>query len=209
MQPTIDDLPIWTIDNSQYIVNDKYLRLRVDACTTPAGTKVDTYYVLELSDWVNCIAIDTTGNVIMLRHYRHGLRKYLLEFIGGGIETTDISPEAAARREAKEEAGYNGGTFYHVGTGYPNPANHTNKVHTFLAVGGTINQGQALETGETLVVQKIPFKDVVKQMSTPDAVYPSLYVAALFYAINFIRTSHDPSLARLKDEIIGLLLDNR
>ena len=193
-----DNLQPWTIDSSEYVVNDRYLKLRADSCTTPEGGKVNKYYVLELSDWINCIAIDENDNAIMLRHYRHGLQKYLLEFVGGGIETTDASPEAAARRELEEEAGYTGGTLYHVGTGYPNPANHTNKVHTFLAVGGKIDRTQMLEVGETITVEKIPLEKVISQMTTPNAVYPSLYIAALFYAVNFIRNSTDPAVARLK-----------
>lgn len=197
-----NDQPIWTIDSSEYIVNDRHLRLRADSCTTPAGKRVDNYYVLEMRDWVNCIAIDKHDNVVMLQHYRHGTQKYHLEFIGGGIETSDASPEAAARREAREEAGYDGGVFYHIGTGYPNPANHTNKVHTFLAVGGSTSQEQALEAGETLTVQKIPFKDVVRQMSAPGAVYPCLYTAALFYANNFIKSSQDPRVAHLKQYLV-------
>lgn len=193
-----EEPPIWTIDSSEYIVNDKFLKLRADTCTTPEGDKINGYYVLELNDWVNCLAIDEDDNVIMLRHYRHGVRRYLLEFIAGVIEPTDVSPEAAATRELQEETGYTGGTFYHIGTGYPNPANHTNKVHTFLAIGGKIDHEQTLETGETIIVEKIPFETVIQQMSAPDSVYPCLYVAALFHAMNFIRTSSDPTLQHLK-----------
>ncbi len=190
--------PKWTIDSSKYIVNDRFLKLRVDSCTTPQGGKVGTYYVLELDDWVNCIAIDSDDNVIMLRHYRHGVQKYLMEFIGGGMEKTDTSPEAAAKRELEEETGYTGGSFYHVGTSYPNPANHTNQVHTFLAVGGKISQDQNLEVGETITLEKIPFKTVIEQMSKPGAVYPAIYLVALFHAMNFIRASENPALAHLK-----------
>jgi ADP-ribose pyrophosphatase len=192
------DLPIWTIDSSEYIVNDRFLQLRRDACTTPQGGKVDTYYVLELSDWVNCLAIDEDDNVIMLRLYRHGVQKYLMEFIGGGIETADASPEFAAKRELEEEAGYTGGTLHHVGSSYPNPANHTNQVHTFLAVGGSIDRDQNLEVGETILVEKIPFKTVIDQMSAPDGIYPAVYIAALFHVMNFIRASDEPALGHLK-----------
>lgn len=192
-----DALPIWTIDTSEYVIDDRFLKLRRDSCTTPEGGKVGTYYVLELKDWVNCIAIDENDNVMMLRHYRHGVQKYLMEFIGGGMEEGE-SPEVAAKRELEEETGYTGGSLYHVGTSYPNPANHTNQVHTFLAVGGKISQDQNLEIGETIHVEKIPFKTVIEEMSKPDSVYPALYLAALFHVMNFIRTSDDPALENLK-----------
>lgn len=194
------DLPTWTIDGSEYVVNDRLLKLRRDSCTTPQGGKVGTYYVLELKDWVNCIAIDEDANVMMLRHYRHGVQKYLMEFIGGGMEENE-SPEEAAKREVEEETGYTGGSIFHVGTSYPNPANHTNKVHTYLAVGGTTSQGQNLEVGETITVEKIPLQTVVEEMSKPDSVYPAIYIAALFHAMNFIRASSDPALEHLKKYI--------
>lgn len=191
-------LPIWTIDSSEYIVDDKFLKLRRDSCTTPQGGKVGSYYVLELADWVNCIAIDDNDDVMTLRHYRHGIREYVMEFIGGGVETTDASSEAAARRELEEEAGYTGGTLHYVGTSYPNPANHTNQVHTFLAIGGKIDRGQNLEAGETVLIEKIPFKTVVEQMSALNGIYPAISIAALFHTMSFIRASSDPVVEHLK-----------
>ena len=195
---TSSDLPKWTVNSSKYLVNDKFMKLRVDSCTTPQGGTVDTYYVIEYGDWVNCLAIDTDGNVAMLKHYRHGVRAYLSELVGGGIETTDASPEAAAQRELEEETGYTGGTLYNVGVGYPNPASQTNKVYSFLAVGGNIDREQNLEEGETILVEKISFQTLLEQMRTPGAMYPSMYIATMFYVINFIRMSSDPALQHLK-----------
>jgi hypothetical protein len=34
---TSKDLPMWAIDNSEYIVNDRFLKLRADNRTTPQG----------------------------------------------------------------------------------------------------------------------------------------------------------------------------
>ena len=100
-----------------------------------------------------------------------------MEFIDGAIEPEDASPEAVIRRELEEEAGYTGGTIYNVGIGYPKPANHTNKVYAFLAVGGKIDGEQNLEVGESIVVEKIPFQTVLEYMREPWEVYPSIYIA--------------------------------
>lgn len=198
MNANKEELPIWTIDSSKYVVDDRFLKLRVDSCTTPQGGTVDTYYVIESGDWVNCLAIDIDNNAVMLKHYRHGVRSYLSEFVGGGIEAEDASPEAAARRELEEEAGYIGGTLHHIGVGYPNPASHTNKVHSFLAIGGKVDQEQNLEVGETIHVEKAPFSTLVEQMRAPGSLYPSMFIATMFYAINFIQTSSDPDVQQLK-----------
>lgn len=196
MKRMANDLTIWTIDHSEYIINDRFLKLRADSCTTPQGGKVDRYYVLELNDWVSCIAIEG-DTVIMLRHYRHGVKKYIMEFIGGSMEGNE-TPEVAVKRELEEETGYTGGSLFHVGSSYPNPANHTNQVHTFLAVGGGISQEQNLEVGETIHVEKIPFKTAIEEMSKPDSVYPAIYITALFHAMNFIKSSDAPALRYLK-----------
>lgn len=86
----------------------------------------------------------------------------------------------------------------HDGSSYPNPASHTNQVHTFLAVGGGISQEQNLEVGETIHVEKIPFKTAIEEMSKPDSVYPAIYITALFHAMNFIKSSDAPALRYLK-----------
>lgn len=192
------DLPLWEINDSQYLMDNKFIKVRVDFCTTPEGGKVDAYYVLEYGDWVNCLTIDTDGNAIVLKHYRHAARTYVTELVSGSIDPTDISPEATMRRELEEEAGYTGGTLYGIGTGYPNPATQTNKVHSFLAVGGSITQQQNLEPGETLHVEKMPLKALLNQMNAPGETHQSMHIATLFYAINFIKNSSDPALQDLK-----------
>lgn len=151
-EPTLEK---WQTNNSKYLVNDRWLRLRADSCTTPDGHSIEPYYVFEYSDWVNCFVIDDNNDVLMLKQYRHGANEYLLELVSGGLEGHDASPEEGIRRELEEELGYVGGEMHQLGTSYPNPANHTNKVYSFIAIGGSCKQAQKLEKGENLQTTKI------------------------------------------------------
>jgi len=193
-----NNLQRWTIDTSEYLIEDKHLTLRVDSCTTPGGGHVDKYFVLEYNDWVNCLVIDAENNAIVLRHYRHGAQTYLMELVSGGMEPEDASPEAGIRRELEEELGYTGGELFQVGISYPNPASQTNKVYSFLAVGGNLTKHQNLEPGESLLIEKIPFGKLLEDFSSSNTLHQSLHIATLFFAIAFINRSPAASVQHLK-----------
>jgi len=194
------ELQGWTTNSSEYLINDRWLKLRADSCTTPDGHTVEPFYIFEYSDWANCWVIDDNNDVILINQYRHGAGKYVMEFVGGGIEPEDPTPEAGIRRELEEEIGYVGGEIYQVGTSYPNPASHTNKLHSFLAVGGSCSQKQRLEKGENLHIHKIPVGEFIKSLqdNEPGLIDQSLHLATLFMAQNFIKRSQLPEIKQLK-----------
>lgn len=190
----------WRTTESRYLVRETYIKLRADTCLTPDGGIFEPYYVLEFGDWANCVVIDANGDVVLVRHYRHAVGDYVLELVSGCLETSDASAEDGIRRELEEEAGYVGGEIHPIGVSYANPATHTNKVHSFLAIGGSCVKPQRLEPGELLFVEKIPFADFVRLVSDPaaTAIYQSMHLAAFFLAFNFIRRSSLESLRSLK-----------
>ena len=96
----------WKLLDSEYLFKDAWLTARKDRCITPSGKIVDPYYVLEYNNWVNGVAIAEDGKVIMIRQYRQGYGRTVLEIPGGTMDSTDVSPEAAMRRELLEETGY-------------------------------------------------------------------------------------------------------
>src|SRR6266536_6547249 len=150
----------WKTTSSKTIVDDKWLKLRVDSCVTPAGGVVPAYYVLEYGDWANCVVLDADNELIMIRQYRHGIDDFVLEFVAGGVEKDDSSHEEGIKRELEEEIGYVGGQIYQTGISYPNPGSQTNKVYSFLAVGGSCSNKQQLEDGESLFVEKKSLEEI-------------------------------------------------
>lgn len=198
------NLEKWQINNSKYIVNDRWLKLRADSCTTPDGHIIEPFYVFEYPDWVNCFVIDDNNDVLMVMHYRHGIGEYLPELVSGGLEGEDISPEEGIKRELEEELGYVGGEIHSLGTIYPNPATHTNKVHSFIAIGGSCKQAQKLEKSEDLQIIKVSLKELASELEGGKLVtiYQSMHLSAMFLALSFIRCSKLESTQKLR-ELLG------
>lgn len=111
-------------------------------------------------------------------------------------------------RELQEEIGYQGGEIYKTGAAYANPSNQNNKVHSYLAVGGTCSAEKTKELGADFLEEKIAFKDFVADISDPanSTLYQSLHIASIFFAFNFIRSTKTDSAAivRLRSTLANL-----
>ena len=183
----------WKTLASKYLVNDRWLKLRADTVETPDGNTLDPFYVLEFPDWINCLVVDNNDNALMIRQYRHGAKEYVLEIIGGSTEQYDESIEDAIRRELNEELGYIGGEVILTGVSYANPANQTNKIYSYFA----------FEPGENIIVEKMPFVDMVQKLSTSgvDEVFQSYNITNLHFALRFIKQSDNPRLKQLREKL--------
>lgn len=140
----------WSVTHSRYILRDRWLTVRADDCITPRGATLAPYYVIERPDFVAVLAIDSEDRVLLVRQYRHGLRKVSLELPGGVLDACDGDPVVAARRELAEETGYQGGEFRLLVSLGVQPASATNFAHLVLATGveaGTpsLDEGEDIE----------------------------------------------------------------
>ena len=115
----------WTLLGSEAVSDHRVFRIRHDRYRfEPSGQQRD-FVVLESPSWVNVIPITAAGKVVLIRQYRHGIRDVTLE-IPGGIMEPDETPEAAARRELREETGYTAEKLRSLGRVLPNPAIQNN-----------------------------------------------------------------------------------
>ena len=134
-----DDLKPWSVTASRITYEDRWIRLRSDDCLTADGTVVAPFHVLDYPDWINVVPLMPDGRVLLTREYRHGRNEIVLGLVGGGVEPSDIeagdAAMAAARRELREETGYEASTFVKLLASYPNASSHSNMVTSWLALG--------------------------------------------------------------------------
>src|SRR4051812_20060553 len=150
----------WRLLHSIYAFSDRWLTLRHDTVRLPSGSTLTPYHVIEAADWVNVIAVNQAGCIVLVEQYRHAVAHTMLEIPAGHVEPSE-APETAARRELREETGYGGGTWHALGALHPAASRFTNQVHSFLALGVVRVAAPRQEESETLRLHEIPWPEFV------------------------------------------------
>ena len=185
----------WTILSSKQVMRDRFMGLRTDRCIRDDGHIVEAYHVTELTDWVTVIPLTETGNVVLVREYRHAGGVFTLGLPGGVSDPGETDWPSVGARELQEETGYTAQAMHHVGTCYPNPATQNNRLHYYLALGCRPTSTQSLDPNEEIEVLEMPYTEFLDYGSLE--VQHALHAAALFYAERFLM--HHPEL-RLPEE---------
>ena len=81
----------------------------------PNGRIVPDFYTARMGDYALVYAATAEGTVLMLRQYKHGVRRICLTFPGGYVAPGE-DPAVAAERELLEETGYRGSQVTSLGS---------------------------------------------------------------------------------------------
>ncbi len=176
----------WKIEKSEYLLSDKWIKVRADKCVMPNGKVVEPYYVLEYPNWVNVVGVTEKNEIILVKSYRHGVGKELIELPCGLIDNTDSTPLEAAKRELLEETGYTSNDFIQTGIVSANPSNHNNLTYCFLARNLQIINSQALDETEEIEIVLTPINKVLEMLQKGQFLQ-ALHVSSLYYAINYLK----------------------
>jgi len=112
-------------------------------------------FVLAASDWCNVLAETAEGELVLVWQYRFGSDALSLEVPGGVVDPGE-APVDAARRELREETGYEAEAFELVSVVEPNPALQGNRCYTFLARGARATGQTAFDDVEDLETVLVP-----------------------------------------------------
>jgi 8-oxo-dGTP pyrophosphatase MutT (NUDIX family) len=120
-----------------------------------AGASRGDAFVLQGRDWCNVVAVTPDDEVVLVWQYRFGTDALSLEIPGGVVDPGE-SPLESARRELREETGYEAETLEPLVVVEPNPAIQNNRCHTFLARGARASGQTAFDSQEELETVLVP-----------------------------------------------------
>jgi ADP-ribose pyrophosphatase len=121
-----DDL-VWPRERSEPAGDFRHFRVRRDWNRSPRHGELRDFYVLDMPDWVQVLAVTPEATLVMVEQFRPGTRAVTTEFPAGLVEPGE-RPETAAARELEEETGYRGGDPVVIGEMHPNAALQNNRL---------------------------------------------------------------------------------
>lgn len=143
--------------SSQRIYDGRAVKLRVDTVQKPSG-QTTTREIVEHSDCVAVVVLDSKDRVVLVRQYRKAVGKTLLEIPAGGIDLGE-QPVNCVRREMQEEVGYLPNKIDRLGGFYSAPGYCTEYLHLYLATRLIPSRLKAEDTEEIEVV-RIPLSQI-------------------------------------------------
>lgn len=129
------DQKAWSvIEERELLARPPYLTVTAQSVALPDGRRIDDFYQIVLADFAVIYAETPDGRVLMLRSYRHGPRRVCLNFPGGALSPGE-APLDAARRELREETGYEAERWDSLGSWVTNVNQRCQTAHFFRAAG--------------------------------------------------------------------------
>lgn len=150
----------WQILHSEHVVKHPMVNVRRDICRLPDGQQIDDYYVIEESDFALVFALTPEREVVIVEQYKHALGDICLELPGGYFDGDTPDPVAEARRELREETGYDADTLHFVSKTVTHPTRISNHMYVYAAVNARQIHTQDLDAAEDITIRRIPVDDL-------------------------------------------------
>jgi len=146
--------------SSQQVFAGRIVSVRVDKVETATG-RITTREIVDRADTVSVLAIDESNRVLLVRQWRYAVGLETLEIPAGSIDPGE-TPEEAARRELREETGYDCQTLVQLNSYYPAMGYSSERMTIFLARGLVRSPLRGDE--DDIRLERMPFDEVFERV---------------------------------------------
>jgi ADP-ribose pyrophosphatase len=151
----------WQQLESQIVFKTPYFSIRQDRCRLSNEREIDDYYVMQSAEIALIVPYTQDQEFVLVKQYKHGIGDICLEIPGGMCELESFDILADAKRELREETGYESDSWHKLATLIHNPARSNNHIHIYLALDATIEGEQSLDPNEEINVHLMPQQNVM------------------------------------------------
>lgn len=154
-----------TVHSEQTLYSGRIVTLVLQDVTLQNGQPAKRELIRHV-DAVALVALDTAGQVLLVRQYRTGAGQMMLELPAGIIDPGE-SPETSAVRELQEETGYKPITLVSLGGIHVSPGYVTEYIHLYLA-GALVEARLDADVDEFIEVVRVSLDEALGMIERGD-----------------------------------------
>jgi 8-oxo-dGTP pyrophosphatase MutT (NUDIX family) len=173
-------LAAWQVLSDTSLVSQRWLEVREQRVRLANGHEIDRFHLIQGPNWASVLCLTREREVVLVRQYRHGLGGPSLELPAGVLDANE-TPIEGARRELREESGFEVESLEPLLMVSPEPARNATRAHFFFARDAVRVSELTLDSSEELEVLLVPVPEVLELIDRGQIVHAA-HIGAILLA---------------------------